>query len=108
MKKLLVAMCAGACAVVLLTGCVGVTPIQGGSAAWVYTQTSGGVSVGSASGYSKVGTATSKAIICVATGDSSIQAAMKNGGISKIHHVDCKVTSVLGIYVEYTTVVYGE
>jgi hypothetical protein len=108
MKKLLIAVCAGACAVVLMTGCVGVTPIQGGTGAWVYTQTNAGVSVGSASGYSKVGTATSKGIICIATGDSSISAAMKNGGISKIHHVDCKVTNVLGVYSEYTTVVYGE
>jgi len=41
-------------------------------------------------------------------GDASIQAAMQNGGITKIHHVDYKVTSVLGVYATYTTVVYGE
>jgi hypothetical protein len=74
----------------------------------LYTQVSNGVSVGSATGMSKVGTAKSTAIICIATGDSSIAAAMKAGGITKIHHVDCKVTSVMGLYAEYTTVVYGE
>ena len=56
----------------------------------------------------KESTAESKAIICFATGDSSISAAMANGGITKIHHVDCKVFSVLGLYARYTTVVYGE
>ena len=35
--------------------------------------------------------------------------AMENGNITKIHHVDYKVMNVLGgIYVKYTTVVYGE
>ena len=49
-----------------------------------------------------------------AVGDSaaddtaSIQAAMKNGGIKKIHHVDYEVKHFLGIYAEFTTVVYGE
>jgi hypothetical protein len=45
----------------------------------------------------------------VALGDCSVQAAMKNGGISKIHHVDSEINSyVLGIYTKFTTVVYGE
>ena len=44
----------------------------------------------------------------LATGDSSIATAMANGGITKIHHVDCKIMSVLGVYAKYTTVVYGE
>ena len=108
MKKLLMAMCAGACAVVLLTGCAVVTPVLGGAGGSLYTDVTNGVAVGSGSGYSKVGKSMSKAVICVAFGDSSIQAAMKDGGITKIHHVDCKVTSVLGFYVEYTTIVYGE
>jgi len=33
---------------------------------------------------------------------------MKNGGITKVHHVDSKVKNILGVYAEYTTVVYGE
>ena len=56
----------------------------------------------------KVGTATCKSIFgLVAFGDSSIQTAMKNGGITKIHYVDWQVKNILGIG-EYTVVVYGE
>ena len=108
MKKFIVSV-ATACAVVLfMSGCAGISPVAGGSMGAIYTQTSAGVAVGSASGSEKVGTATSTAIICFATGDSSISAAMAEGGITKIHHVDCKIMSVLGVYAKYTTVVYGE
>jgi hypothetical protein len=48
------------------------------------------------------------AIIGIATGDASIEAAMKNGGIKKVHHVDTQVKNILGIYAEYITIVYGE
>jgi phosphatidylserine decarboxylase len=82
--------------------------VAGGTYGGVFTQTDAAVAVGNASGYSKVGTAESTAIIFFATGDSSIKAAMENGHITKIHHVDCKVMSVLGLYAKYTTVVYGE
>lgn len=44
----------------------------------------------------------------VATGDASIAAAVRNGGITKIHTADTKATSVLGIYASYTTMVTGE
>jgi hypothetical protein len=74
----------------------------------LFTQTDAAVAVGSGNGFSKIGTAESTAIICFATGDSSIRKAMENGGITKIHHVDAKVFSVLGLYAKYTTVVYGE
>jgi len=33
---------------------------------------------------------------------------MAAGGITKVHHVDCKVQNILGIYAKYTTIVYGE
>jgi hypothetical protein len=108
MKRLIVSVAAACAVVVLISGCAGISPVAGGSMGMVYTQTSAGVAVGSASGSEKVGTSTSTAIICFATGDSSISAAMQSGGITKIHHVDCKITSVLGVYAKYTTVVYGE
>jgi len=44
----------------------------------------------------------------VASGDASITAAMKNGGITKIHHVDYHSMQVLGLYAEMTTTVYGD
>ena len=81
-----------------------VTPMNGS----LYTSLKGPVAVGDASGSSKTGTAKATAIIGFATGDASIQAAMENGGITKVHHVDSKVMNILGIYAEYTTVVYGE
>ena len=69
----------------------------------------GGCPVGETSSTARVGRAESTGIIFFATGDSSVQKAMQNGGITKIHHVDSNVTSVLGgFFVRYTTVVYGE
>lgn len=51
----------------------------------------------------------------VETGDRGIQAAAKNGGITRIHYVDTKVNKVyiplgfIPIYVKQTkTIVYGE
>jgi len=56
----------------------------------------------------KTGTSECSGIIFFASGDASIDAAMKAGGITKVHHVDCKVFSVLGLYCKYETIVYGE
>lgn len=56
----------------------------------------------------KVGEATASGIICFSEGDCSIKAAMENGGIKKIHHVDYKTRSILGIVASQTTLVYGE
>jgi len=107
MKKLIVSSSI-ATLMVLATGCVGPSGLIGGASAGLYTDVSGPLAVGTASGSSKVGTATSKGIILVATGDSSIKAACANGGITKIHHVDYHVTSILNLYVETTVTVYGE
>ena len=56
----------------------------------------------------KTGTATSKGIILFTTGDNSIKAAMANGGIKKVHHVDFDVLNILNLYSKVTTIVYGE
>ena len=56
----------------------------------------------------KVGKATAEGIIFLGQGDASISAAARNGGITRIHHVDSETTSVLGIYSRYVTIVYGE
>ena len=108
MKKLIASAVLACVAVGLLTGCAIVGGVAGGTYGALFTQTDAAVAVGSASGSEKVGTSESTAIICFATGDSSIQKAMQNGGITKIHHVDAKVFQVLGVYAKYTTVVYGE
>jgi len=44
----------------------------------------------------------------VSLGDASISTAAKNGKISKVMHADYKYFNILGVYQEYTTVVYGE
>lgn len=62
----------------------------------------------STAGSSKVGRAKAEGIIIVGYGDASISAAAEEGGITKIHHVDCEVLNVFGIYSRYETIVYGE
>lgn len=56
----------------------------------------------------KRGEATQTGIVLYVTGDSSIEAAMKNGGIKKVHHVDYKNTTILFLYTKTTTIVWGE
>lgn len=58
---------------------------------------------------SKVGTAKATNILgLVAIGDASIETAAKSAGIKRISHVDCKKSSILGIFGTYTVVVYGD
>jgi hypothetical protein len=61
-------------------------------------------------GTSKRGEASATAVLgLISVGDASIQAAMINGGITKIHHVDYDTTLVLsGLFHRLTTIVYGE
>ena len=94
-------LCAG-----LLTGCatIGHAPVT----SLVTLDEKGPVAVGPAAGSSKVGRAEAWGILVFATGDASISAAMRNGNITRIHHVDHETSSFLGVYAKYTTIVYGE
>ena len=56
----------------------------------------------------KCGKATSKSIVLFTTGDSSLKAAMDNGGITKVNHVDYEVKNIFNVYSEATTIVWGE
>lgn len=64
----------------------------------------------------KCGEATTNNILgLVETGDRGVQAAARNGGITKIHYIDTKINKVyiplgfIPIYVKQTkTLVYGE
>jgi len=68
----------------------------------------GGVGAGDVS-YSKVGKAVSKSYLgLIATGDASIEAAIKDGNIQKVKYVDYKTKNILGLIGEYTTYVYGD
>lgn len=104
MKKVVFTVMALAC-LGLLTGCATSYPV--GS---FYTELKLPVAVtGNDVKGMKTGTATCKSILSLlATGDCSIEAAMKNGGITKVHHVDWEVENILGIIGNYKLTVYGE
>ena len=104
MKRLLATAFAGLLTAVSLTGCTMVTPMNGG----LYTDLTAVVALGPAAGSSKKGEAKLTSILGVALGDASLETAMKNGGITKVHHVDTKTKNILGVYGEYTIIVYGE
>ena len=66
-----------------------------------------------ATGNSGVSTKTGEAkcmsiLSVVAVGDCSIDAAKKNGGITKVHHVDWDAMNILGFYGSYKVIVSGE
>jgi hypothetical protein len=63
-----------------------------------------------ADGQAKVGKACATAYLwVVVVGDCSVASAMKDGGITKIHHVDTEINTILGgLYGKFSTVVYGE
>ncbi|RKY02293.1 TRL-like protein family [Candidatus Poribacteria bacterium] len=93
---------------VMLAGCaapLASAPVPGA----LYTDVKGPLAATPLPTYSKVGTASCYSLLgLVALGDASIEAAMKNGGIKKIHHVDFKSYNLLGIYSKFTVIVYGE
>ena len=88
-----------------MSGCAAVGPLPGA----IYTNTKF-PSIASQSGPGKkTGTAQARSYLAmVAVGDASVDAACKNGGITKINTVDTKGWSILGIYSTWTTVVTGE
>ncbi len=107
MKKLLVlsALCATA---VVMTGC-GVIPMKGVSMAPItLDHIASDPIVDNAVRPIKRGEAKSMGVILFNTGDASIGTAMKNGGITKVHHVDYSVKNILFLYNETITIVYGE
>jgi len=107
MKKSLI-LVAAFFAAYLLTGCVAMTPAPVSGS--LFTDVRAPIAVTSNSGTAtKVGSATSTSVLgLVATGDASIHAAARNGGITRIHYVDQRTNSVMWFFVSYTVFVYGE
>ena len=101
-RRLLIAVPCAA----MLTGCAAVA--HGPVTAPVTLDMKGPVSLGPAAGSAKIGRSEAWGILVYATGDASISAAMRNGGITRVHHVDQETTNILGIYAKSVTVVYGE
>jgi hypothetical protein len=93
-------------AVVVCAGCV--MPRHGAVLAPIM-DTKSAVAVGDTSvGYSKVGESMAEGIILLGKGDASISEAMKDGGITRIHHVDSEELNILNIYCKQIIRVYGE
>ena len=87
----------------LLAACASPTPVGG----LLYNATLP-VQANEASG-TKTGEACATSILSlIATGDASIEAAKKAGGITKVASVDWKANSILGLYGNYCTVVTGQ
>ena len=56
----------------------------------------------------KVGRATMRSILGIyAVGDASVEAAAKNAGITRIHHVDYQSQNLFGVMSDFTVIVYG-
>ncbi len=106
--KIIASFVLAVAAAALLTGCTAPfgAPVYG---SLITVDVKGPVAVGDPSVKCEdKGVSQASAIIFFATGDASIKAAMDEGDIRKIHHVDCKAFSVLGLYSKYETIVYGE
>ena len=94
-----------AAALFVLSGCV-TSPLAGG----LYTDVKWDGSVANPTVTAqKIGTACATGILgLVATGDASIEAAKRNGNITKVATVDRNSTGIAFFYAEYCTIVSGE
>ncbi|HEX4869591.1 MAG TPA: TRL-like family protein [Moraxellaceae bacterium] len=89
----------------LLGGCAYVaSPTTG----FIYTKVQGPITTGTATATAKSGQSCATNILgLISTGDASIDAAKKAGGITNVSSVDHDSTSVLGLYGTFCTVVKG-
>jgi hypothetical protein len=97
-----------ALALAALNGCA---MAQGGNAHAMGTIYSGYKSPGNVgtAAAGKTGQACISSILgVVATGDASLEAAKKAGGITTVAHVDHEQFSVLGVYATSCTIVHGQ
>jgi hypothetical protein len=90
---------------ILAAGCISTRSDVGG---FITLTKSSGQAVDGVVKSTKVGTAEAKGIIIVAFGDSSVDAACKQAGITKIHYIDYETVNILGLYGTVKTTVYGE
>ncbi|MCH6562976.1 MAG: hypothetical protein IH800_11265 [Myxococcales bacterium] len=93
----------------LLSGCiaVGYGGIGAPAMGLIYTEVWGPIDAGGRVG-AKEGQACAQSILgLVATGDASIKAAAKAGGITQINSVDHYTRNVMGIMGEFCTIVRG-
>lgn len=89
-----------------LTACATArAPVSGA----LYTDVRSGDMVTDAHGGTAQGQACATSILgLIATGDASVDAAKKNGGVLQVVSVDHSSSSILGIYAKYCTIVQGK
>ena len=103
--KRLVLVSATAAMISVLSGCA---MARGPVTGFWYTDTHSGVSATSNQAGNRVGEACASSILgLIATGDASVEAARRNGGITMISSVDEKTSNILGVYANYCTIVRG-
>ena len=104
MKKTVFTIAAAASFSVLAGCAIARSPVTGS----IYTDTHSSQSATSNQAGNRVGEACVTSILgVVATGDASIEAARRNGGITMISSVDESATSYVGVYAKYCTIVRG-
>ena len=106
MQKLIRHIALSLILVVFLIGCASVhSPVSG----FLFTNVDAPVAATSNPSYSKVGSASCFSFLgIIAAGSCSIETAITNGKIIKIHHIDAESFSLLGIFATYKVKVYGE
>ena len=91
-------------ALLALSACAGRGPVHGG----IYQDTTYSIAATSNQAGNRVGEACASQILgWIATGDASIEAARRNGGITMVSSVDESATNILGIYGKGCTIVRG-
>lgn len=105
MKKKLIRIMAAVALAAGMSSCMATQAGMGG----LYTDVKQGELATSNVRGSKVGTSKASSYLgIIAIGDASLDAAAKNGGITRISHVDSHKKSILGIINTTETIVYGE
>lgn len=90
----------------VLSGCAGVLPNKGGMGS-LYLDAKDSFLVSTGTG-GKTGRACQQNILgAYTTGDASVEAAKKAGGIKNIASVDNEYKNILGVYSTYCTVATG-
>ena len=74
----------------------------------LYSDTKATENVTNNAAATKTGTACMSSILGVATGDASMEAAKKAGGITQVAYVDNTSEGVLGVWAKYCLVVHGK
>lgn len=88
---------------VFLSGCATTMPV--GS---IYTGVKLPVTATTLTGAKEGSSSCVNILSMIATGDCSIDAAKKDGGITKVSAVDWEVSNILGVFGRYKVHVYGE